>query len=79
MMAIVLSNIAETNLFLNNNEDALETADESIKYATEIQLFDLIFHNLYIKSQLYNNTKSWSDSIKQLEIGLEILKNNKDS
>ena len=79
MMAIVLSNIAETNLFLNNNEDALKTADESIKYATEIQLFDLIFHNLYIKSQLYNNTKSWSDSIKQLEIGLEILKNNKEA
>lgn len=76
MMSIVLSNIAETNLFLKNYEKALEIADLSIKHATEIKLFDLIIHNLFIKSHLYNDLKKWNKSIEQLEFGLKILNDN---
>ncbi|MDO7614052.1 MAG: GAF domain-containing protein [Crocinitomicaceae bacterium] len=76
MMSIVLSNIAETNLFLKNYEKALDIADLSIKQATEIRLFDLIFHNLYIKSHVYNDLKKWNKSIDQLEFALEVLNGN---
>ena len=44
--------------------------------ATDIKLFDLIFHNLYIKSHVYNDLKKWNKSIDQLEFALEILNGN---
>jgi len=67
MLAVVNSNIAETNYNLKKFDLALNHLDESMEHCEKINLSELIYHNLYIKSLIYNKLSNYSSAIIQLE------------
>ena len=73
--AVVSHNIADAYVNLKNHKLALVNIEESIKLSKELKLNDLIFSNLYLKSEIYNVQGDWKKSIEQLNIALEYSSN----
>ncbi len=77
MLAVVNSNIAQTSYFMNKFHQALKFVDTSMENCLELNLTELIYYNLYIKSCIYNKLENYKGAILQLEQAVEIL--NDDS
>ena len=73
MLAVVNSNIAETNYYLNKFDLALNDVEESMKHCHSLDLTELIYYNLYIKSLIYNKLGNFSSAIIQLELAIDLL------
>ena len=78
MLAVVNSNIAETNYYLKNFDLALNYVEESMKYCHRLDLSELIYYNLYIKSLVYNKLGNFSSTIIQLEQAIDLLDNDEE-
>jgi len=78
MLAIVNSNIAETNYCMKNFDLALTYVDESMEHCETLNLSELIYYNLYIKSLIYNKLSNFSSAIIQLEQAQNLFYHNNE-
>lgn len=68
--AVISNNIADAHLNLKNHNLALKNAEISLKYSVDLKINNLIFSNLHLKSEIFNNKSDWKQSIEQLKIAL---------
>ena len=76
LKAIIMSNIAEAYLFIKKHDQALSFVDDSIIFAKDLKMYNLVFENYSIKSHIYNNLKNWKSSIEQLELASILINSN---
>lgn len=78
MLAVVYSNIAETNFNLKKYDLALNYVEESMNHCESLDLSELIYYNLYIKSLIYNKLGNYNSAILQLEQAFDLLNNEEE-
>ena len=66
--AVISNNIADAHLNLKNHNLALENIEVSLKLSVQLKINNLIFSNLHLKSEIFNDKNEWSQSIEQLNI-----------
>ncbi|RCL74246.1 MAG: GAF domain-containing protein [Flavobacteriales bacterium] len=69
--AVISNNIADAYLNLKNHNLALKNAEISLKCSVDLKINNLIFSNLHLKSEIFNNKSDWKQSIEQLKIALK--------
>ena len=73
--AVISNNIADAHLNLKNHNLALENIEVSLKLSVQLKINNLIFSNLHLKSEIFNDKNEWNQSIEQLNIALEYSSN----
>ena len=68
--AVISNNIADAHLNLKNHNLALENVEISLKLSVQLKINHLIFSNLHLKSEIFNDKNDWNQSIEQLKIAL---------
>jgi len=75
---VISNNIADAYLNLKNHNLALKNVEISLKLSVDLKINNLIFSNLHLKSEIFNDNSDWKQSIEQLNLALKYSFNSQN-